>query len=204
MLPESTKNWYIRITSPITRFLTRHRVHPNILTASGFLISCLAAYIIAIGNMRLGGFFILLGGTFDVFDGGVARASGRGSPFGAFFDSCLDRVAEIVISLGLLLYFIEREHEVIVAVILVALGGGLMVSYTRARAEALGIECKIGFFQRAERIVLLGFSMLVGEPVVMVVLWVLAVFSSFTAAQRIYHVYRVTRGSEGDIGKPVL
>ncbi len=201
MLPESTKNWYIRLTSPITRYFTRHRVHPNILTAAGFLISCLAAYIIATGRFRLGGFLILLGGTFDVFDGGVARASGRGSPFGAFFDSCLDRVAEIVISLGLLLYFMERGHHLTVAVILVALGGGLMVSYTRARAEALGIECRIGFFQRAERIVLLGFSMLVGPSTAIVVLWILAVFSSFTAVQRMYHVYTVTRGSEGDIGK---
>jgi CDP-diacylglycerol--glycerol-3-phosphate 3-phosphatidyltransferase len=195
MLPEKIKNWYINFTSPITGFFTRHSVQPNLLTAIGFLISCFGAYIISTGSVRVGGFLILLGGTFDVFDGGVARASGKASKFGSFFDSCLDRFAEIVISLCLMVYFLNKSDNITAYVILLALGGGLMVSYTRARAEALGLECKIGFFQRPERILSIGIGALLGPSALKVVLWLLALLSNYTAIQRMIHVYSLTRGN---------
>ncbi len=201
MLPETIKNWYVNFTSPITGFFTRHRVHPNLLTTIGFLISCFAAYMIAKGSLRFGGFLILLGGTFDVFDGGVARASGMVSRFGSFFDSSLDRYAEIVLFTGFLMYFLERSNDLIALVILLATAGGIMVSYTRARAEALGIECKIGFFQRPERILFLGLGALLGEGVVKITLWILVLLSNYTAFQRMVHVYKVTRGMNGGNGK---
>jgi CDP-diacylglycerol--glycerol-3-phosphate 3-phosphatidyltransferase len=203
MLPESVKNWYIHITSPVTGFCTRNRVHPNVLTVLGFFISCCAAYFVSRGSLRLGGFLILLGGTFDVFDGGVARATGMSSPFGSFFDSSLDRFAEIAISLGFLIYFLEKSDPTTAYIIMLALGGALMVSYTRARAEALGLTCKVGFFQRPERILLLGLGSLLGDIAVKIALWILAVFSNFTAVQRMVHVYTLTRGGKGGSGKPI-
>jgi len=198
MFPESMKNWYIGLIAPITGFFTRHRVHPNLLTVSGFLLTSLAAFVIYTGNLRMGGFLILLGGTFDVFDGIVARALGKDSKFGSFFDSTLDRYTEIIISLGCLLYFLERSDVVMSCIVMLALGGGLMVSYTRARAEALGIQCKVGFFQRPERVVSLGLGALIGVGALKVALWVLAILSNYTAIQRIIHVYLTTRGERSD------
>jgi len=192
------KNWYIGLIAPITGFFTRHRVHPNLLTVSGFLLTSLAAFVIYTGNLRMGGFLILLGGTFDVFDGIVARALGKDSKFGSFFDSTLDRYTEIIISLGCLLYFLERSDVVMSCIVMLALGGGLMVSYTRARAEALGIQCKVGFFQRPERVVSLGLGALIGVGALKVALWVLAILSNYTAIQRIIHVYLTTRGERSD------
>ncbi|MFQ6105318.1 MAG: CDP-alcohol phosphatidyltransferase family protein [Candidatus Glassbacteria bacterium] len=201
MLPESIKDWYINLTDPLTGFFTRHRVHPNVLTTIGFLLSCLAAFVISRGSIRMGGFLILLAGTFDVFDGGVARASGMSSQFGSFFDSSLDRYAEIVLSLGILIYFLNKSDMIIACAIVLALGGGLMVSYARARAEALGIECKVGFFQRPERILSIGLGALLGEGVLKIVLWILVLLSNFTAVQRMIHVYNMTRGESGGSGK---
>jgi CDP-diacylglycerol--glycerol-3-phosphate 3-phosphatidyltransferase len=198
MLPESIKNWYIHITNPVTGFCTRNNVHPNVLTITGFIISCFAAYVVAEGSLLFGGFLILLGGTFDVFDGGVARATGLTTPFGSFFDSSLDRFAEIALSLGFLVYFLDRSELTTAYAIVLALGGALMVSYTRARAEALGLACKVGFFQRPERILLLGIGSLLGEMPVKIALWILAIFSNLTAVQRMIHVYTMTkRGKSG-------
>jgi len=198
MFPESMKNWYIKLTAPITGFFTRHRVHPNLLTLTGFLLTCLAAFVIYTGNLRMGGILILAGGTFDVFDGVVARASGRVSIFGSFFDSSLDRYTEIILSLGCLLYFLDRSNVVMAGVVMLALGGGLMVSYTRARAEALGIECKVGFFQRPERVVSLGLGALIGVVALEIAFWILAILANYTAVQRIVHVYYATRGETRD------
>jgi len=198
MFPESMKNWYIGLTAPITGFFTRQRVHPNFLTLTGFCLTSLAAFVIYTGNLRVGGFLILIGGTFDVFDGVVARASGRDSRFGSFFDSTLDRYTEIILSLGCLLYFLHRSDIIMACIVLLGLGGALMVSYTRARAEALGIECKVGFFQRPERVVTLGLGALIGVFALKIALWVLVILANYTAIQRMIHVYQKTRGEKSD------
>jgi CDP-diacylglycerol--glycerol-3-phosphate 3-phosphatidyltransferase len=193
MLPDSVKDWYIDLVDPMTRFLVRHRIQPNLLTTIGFLISVAGAVLIFQDSLRVGGILVLLGGTFDVFDGRVARATGRSSRFGSFFDSTMDRFSEIIIYLSLLNYYVAHGDPWNGRVILVAMGGALMVSYTRARAEALDFQCLVGFLQRPERVVFLGFGAVIGKPALTGALYLVAMLSVFTAIQRVYHVFVSSR-----------
>jgi CDP-diacylglycerol---glycerol-3-phosphate 3-phosphatidyltransferase len=188
--------------APVTDALVRRRVHPNTLTTIGFLVTVSAGVAFHYRQIPLGGALVLLGGVFDIFDGRVARQSGLASSFGSFYDSTLDRISEILVFLGLLsLYNHERmsgEDVGMIYVVVLAIAGSLMVSYTRARAEALGIDCTVGLMQRPERVVLIGFSALVfgslwGGVVLKGVLILMAVLTNFTAFQRIAWVYIHTR-----------
>jgi len=199
MLPDSVKDWYVNLVDPATRFLVKHRIQPNLLTTVGFVISILAAGQIFQGSLFVGGILILVGGTFDVFDGRVARATDRSSPFGSFYDSTLDRISEIIIYLSLLYYFVDNGDGRTGYVILIAMGGALMVSYVRARAESLGFTCLVGFMQRPERVVFLGFGAILGKFSLIVAIYVVAILSVFTALQRIFHVYFSSRkGPSGE------
>ena len=195
MLPDSVKEWYVNLVDPATRFLVKYRIQPNLLTTVGFIICILAAVGIFQGSLFVSGVLILVGGTFDISDGRVARATGRSSPFGSFYDSTLDRISEIVIYLSLLYYYVNNGDGRTGYVILIAMGGALMVSYARARAEALGFACLVGFLQRPERIVFLGFGAILGEIALIVAIYLVAVLSVFTALQRIFHVYFASRKS---------
>lgn len=186
---------------PMVDALIRARVHPNAITTVGFFVGVAAAFAFAYGQLRLAGFLVLLGGTFDIFDGRVARGTGLASVFGSFYDSTLDRISEIIVFVGILAYFLRPESGVPIAgiayAVAFAMGGSLMVSYTRARAEALGLDCKVGMMQRAERVFLLGAAaLLFGDLweayVLRVVLIAVAVLANLTAFQRIYWVYRHT------------
>ncbi len=188
-----------RILDPPTRWLIRSGVHPNTISTLGFLVTVAAGFLYHADHVRTAGFFVLLGGLADIFDGRVARESGRASSFGAFYDSTLDRISEIVVFLGLLSlynhYGIELADIWMIYVILLAMGGSLMVSYTRAKAESLGIDCKVGLMQRAERVVLLGlgsliFGLMWSGVVLSWVIVIVAVLSNFTAIQRVVWVYR--------------
>ncbi|OGF97613.1 MAG: hypothetical protein A2Z06_01665 [Candidatus Glassbacteria bacterium RBG_16_58_8] len=202
MLPDSVKDWYVDLVNPATQFLARRRIQPNLLTTAGFLINTLAAVSIFRGSLVLGGILVLAGGTFDIFDGRVARATGLSSPFGSFFDSTLDRFSEILIYLSFLYYFESHGDRWTGYAILTAMGGALMVSYTRARAEALGFRCLVGFLQRPERVVFIGFgailSAVAGEVVLVVVIYLVAILSVFTAVQRMVHVYTSSRSTPAD------
>jgi CDP-diacylglycerol--glycerol-3-phosphate 3-phosphatidyltransferase len=152
--------------------------------------------------VRVGGFLVLLGGLFDIVDGQVARGSGLASVFGSFYDSTLDRISEIVVFLGIFSLYGGGHPDFgqpwMVYTVALALAGSLMVSYTRARAEALGLDCKVGMMQRAERVVLIGaaswwFGGDWGGIVLTGVLLVMAVLTNITAFQRIVWVYRHTR-----------
>jgi CDP-diacylglycerol--glycerol-3-phosphate 3-phosphatidyltransferase len=193
MLPDSIKEWYVNLVDPATRFLVKHRIQPNLLTTIGFVLSTLAAVFIFRDSLLVGGILILIGGTFDIFDGSVARATDRNSSFGAFYDSTLDRFSEIIIFLSLLYWFANRGDMWTGYAILTAMGGALMVSYTRARAEALGFNCLVGFLQRPERIVFIGFGAIFGRIGLIVAIYVVAMLSVFTALQRVFHVYSVSR-----------
>jgi len=129
---------------PIINWMVRERVHPNTLSTLGFLITCSSGYFFHTHQVRPAGAMILLGGIFDLFDGTVARRTGLASPFGAFYDSTLDRISEIVVFLGLLSLYNRYGRELadvwMVYALFLAMGGSLMVSYTRARAEGLGLE----------------------------------------------------------------
>ncbi|MDD5557187.1 MAG: CDP-alcohol phosphatidyltransferase family protein [bacterium] len=177
--------------------LVRTGATPDLITFAGFLFACGGGLAFAAGRFPLGGLMILLAGACDVLDGAVAQRSGRGTPFGAFFDSCLDRYSDIVLLGGVALHYAARGPRRNVALALLAIAGSTLVSYARARAEALGISCKVGFWERAERtfMIMLGgfFWRMPG------VLWELAILANITAAHRIYHVWRRVRRPSWDL-----
>lgn len=184
-----------RAAQPLLSVLVRAIAHlgltPNGLTVIGFLLNVAVATVLASGYLRLGGVLVFLVSLLDSLDGALARYTKNVTPFGAFFDSTLDRYSEAALFCGLLWYFVEagaRLESILVAAVLF---GSLAVSYTRARAEGLGLECKVGLFTRVERMVVLSFGLVLGLPTF--TLWVLAVFSHFTALQRIWHVRQLTR-----------
>jgi CDP-diacylglycerol--glycerol-3-phosphate 3-phosphatidyltransferase len=170
-------------------------IHPSALTFLGLLFSLAAAGAYAKGYFPLGGILFLVAGLCDMTDGPVARATGKGSAFGAFLDSSIDRYSEILIYLGLGAYFVRAQQIEWVAVFL-AFSGSLMVSYTRARAEGLGEECRVGWIQRPERLAILILASLLGVRVTGWSLWLLAALSHLTAAQRIRHVYHLMNKPE--------
>lgn len=191
------------LIDPVVRWLVRRGVHPNAVTTAGFVSVVAAGWLYHADHVRTAGLLVLFGGMWDIFDGQVARVSGMASKFGSFYDSTLDRISEIVVFGGLLSLYNSYGRELadvwMVYVIFAAMGGSLMVSYTRARAEGLGLDCKVGLMQRPERVVLLGLgSLLFGLDMNGIVLkWVIvvvAVLTNLTALQRIWWVYRNAAG----------
>ncbi len=187
----------------IVRPLAGLGVTPNTLTVLGLLLSILTAFIIAQGLFLAGGLLVLFAGIFDMFDGAMARARNASTTFGAFFDSTLDRYSESIILFGLLIYALQtpamqdrfwpfgNEQPWMITLIFIAVVGSLMVSYAKARAEGLGLECKTGLLARPERVVILAIGLLTGAVIWALVL--LAIFSNVTAIERIVHVWRATR-----------
>ncbi len=192
-----------RILEPVIGWMVRHRIHPNLLTTLGFVSVVAAGFLYHLDHVRWAGVLVLLGGVWDIFDGQVARVSGMASKFGAFYDSTLDRISEIVVFLGLLSLYNRYGHRMadvwMVYAIVLAMGGSLMVSYTRARAEGLGLDCKVGLMQRPERVVLLGvgslsFGLMWGGLVLKIAIVLVAVLTNVTAIQRILWVQRRASG----------
>jgi len=173
----------------MVRPLARAGVSPNVLSLIGLCGMLGVALILALGHQRLGGLLIIPVGLLDALDGALARSTGKTSLFGAFFDSTLDRFAEIALYLGLL--YLYRQDAMAIILVYLAITGSLMVSYTRARAEGLGLECKVGLFTRLERLLTLVLGLLLNR--VLLALLVLAVLSNLTAAQRMWHVWRTVR-----------
>ncbi|RMH15458.1 MAG: CDP-alcohol phosphatidyltransferase family protein [Gemmatimonadetes bacterium] len=191
------------IIDPITQWLVRRRVHPNAITTSGFVMTVIAGLLFGTDHVRTAGFFVLLGGAHDIFDGRVARLTGLQSKFGAFYDSTLDRISEIVVYLGLISLYNQYEMDLLslgmIYVVALAMAGSLMISYTRAKAETLGLECSVGLMQRAERVVLLGLGSLIfglswDGLVLTGVIVIFAVLTNWTAIHRIVWVYRQAAG----------
>jgi CDP-diacylglycerol--glycerol-3-phosphate 3-phosphatidyltransferase len=158
----------------------------------GYLLSVLVMYVLSSGQLQAGGALFAFASLFDALDGTVARATGQASRFGAFFDSVMDRFSEATALLGLLLHYQGIGGRVEVALIYVTIVGSLMVSYTRARAEGLGLQCKTGLLTRFERVVVLAIALMIGQ--VRPALWLMAVLTNFTALQRVHHVWRATEG----------
>ncbi len=180
---------------PIAAVLDRLGASPNLLTALGFLLTGVVAWTLARGMLQLGGLLLLLVAPFDALDGALARLTGRQSRFGAFLDSTVDRFSEAVVFFGLLVHYIGQGARGEVLLIYAAIVGSLMVSYARARAEGLGLPCKVGLLTRIERVFVMGVGLLLGYP--RLALWVVAVLANFTALQRMAHVWRVSRVLDG-------
>ena len=178
-------------------------ITPNMLTVIGLLLSGLTAIVIAQGYISIGGWLVLFAGIFDMFDGAMARVRNAATTFGAFLDSTLDRYSEGIILFGLLYYALQHpglqdplwpmphEQTWMITFVYIALLGSLMVSYTKARAEGLGLECKTGLLARPERVILLAIGLLTNTGIWALAL--LAVFSNVTAVDRIFSIWRATR-----------
>lgn len=147
------KEYWYWLTEPIVKWMVRLKVTPNVITVWGFILCSISAYFFHKGMVGAGGWFMIFGATFDMFDGHLARLTGKASKSGAFFDSVMDRFSEGVVFLGLASFY--RSSWLLYFVVL-ALVGSMMVSYTRARGEGVGVDVKKGIMQRPERIVYLG------------------------------------------------
>ena len=188
MFTKLMRRYTMWITEPIARFFTRIGASPNHVTLLGLLMMAGVAALLALGHLRTAGFLILIAAGADGVDGVMARLQNRTTKFGAFFDSTLDRYSEATTLLGLFIYFMRQGDNQALLLIYVAVVGSLMVSYTRARAESLDLECQRGFLTRVERVILLVIALIVGQ--VHIGLWILAILSQLTAVQRIYVVWK--------------
>jgi len=186
-LAELRANLALRITNPVIGILGKSGIKPDALTFTGLAINIGAAYVIATGHFPLGGILILVAGLFDLLDGALARFARKTTKFGAILDSAVDRISEAAIFCGLLVWYMPGRSEILL--IFAVLIGSFLVSYIRARAEGLGLECKGGLFTRAERVIVLAVGLLVNQ--VIIALWILVVFVYITVVQRLVYLRRV-------------
>ncbi len=175
----------------ILRALVLSRIPPNVLTAVGLLLNIAAACAFGYGEFLLAGLIMLAASLFDFLDGPVARKTNQATPFGAFFDSVVDRYSDLALYFGLLVYYARLDLFLYVVLVALAMTGSVMVSYTRARAESLIGSCKVGFMERPERIVLMIIGALFDRMAP--VLWVIAVLANVTVVHRIIYTWQKTR-----------
>ncbi len=175
--------------------LIESRLTPNAISLTGFALNLTAAGLVVARLFFLAGVAFIVGSIMDTLDGRYSRMSGKGTPFGAFLDSTLDRLEEGVVLAAVGSYFAYRHNQVAVAAVVAAVLFSLMVSYTRARAEALGVECKVGLATRPVRVVILSIGLVFARgaslghfELLAPAVYVLAVLSVVTTAQRIHHV----------------
>jgi CDP-diacylglycerol--glycerol-3-phosphate 3-phosphatidyltransferase len=172
--------------------LIESRLTPNAISLTGFALCVVSAVLVWEELFFLGGIAYIVGSVCDTLDGRYSRMSGKGSPFGAFLDSTLDRIEEGIVLTAVAFIFAERGDNVAAACVVLAVLASLMVSYTRARAEALGVECKVGIADRPVRVVILAAGIVLEGPLGLLepAVYVLAGLAVVTVLQRIWHVRR--------------
>ena len=177
--------------------LIESRLTPNAISLTGFALNVAAAALIVGRMFFLAGIAFIIGSIMDTLDGRYSRMSGKGTPFGAFLDSTLDRLEEGIVLIAVGAYFASKNNQVAAAATVAAVLGSLMVSYTRARAEALGVECKVGLATRPVRVVILSIGLIFAKgaslghvELLAPAVYVLAVLTGLTVLQRIFHVRR--------------
>lgn len=187
------------LTMPAVRLLVKTSLTPNMLTWLGFFLSVAAAVLIAFGHQLIAGLVVLLGGYLDIIDGALARFTAQTTRFGGVLDSTLDRMSEAVILLGIMALFLFGNEPSLFALISkewaillvgVSLPSFLLVSYIRARAETEGIECEVGVFTRAERVLMLTLGLLINQ--IIIILAIIVLLSLVTVVQRLV---RAQKGS---------
>lgn len=221
LIPRRVELIYLNTMEKILRLFLRFNLNPNFLTTVALFISIFAGYFFAIGKFITGGILTLLSGIFDTIDGKIARMTNRVTKFGALYDSTLDRYAEVIVFFGIGVYLIKYGFYITSVAAVFAIGGSMMVSYIRARAEGLGFECNIGWMRRAERIVLLGFSSIfyflhdyfvkffdalfeyfdfdlpAYPPMPLsIAIYIMAVLTNITAFQRLHYVWKKSKETE--------
>lgn len=180
--------------------LARWNVSPDWVTYLGLVLTLGVAALAALGHIQWAGVAYIAAAVCDAMDGTLARVSGKGSRFGAFLDSTIDRLEESVVFLGLIVYYARGGGQIEIPLILVVTVASFMVSYTRARAEAVGVECRVGFMTRPLRVTILIAGMILNQ--VLITLAILAATSLFTAFQRMVHVWKATGGEDGGWAAP--
>jgi CDP-diacylglycerol--glycerol-3-phosphate 3-phosphatidyltransferase len=211
VIPQAIKDGFVRAVAPVARTAIRLGIGPNAITTTGLVVVLAAAVAFGGGAVRWGGALLLFSGLFDILDGQVARLGQRTTAFGAFYDSTLDRVGESALFAGIALHFLRggvpgERVTIAVMVTIAALVSSLLVSYTRARAEGLGLECRVGIAARAERLLLLGAPpLLFGTgPNGALLFWIivaLAIATTITVVQRVVHVARIADRAPGAAAK---
>ena len=185
------------IVSPFVRAAAKLHISPNALTLTGLVISLVSAVIVGSGYLLAGGLVMLFSGLFDMIDGALARSTGKTTKFGALIDSVSDRVSEAALLCALLVMYTLRGSTPGAFLAAAALVGSFLTSYIRARAEGLGLECRVGMFTRAERVIVLGLGLILDQALwqygALVAVAILAAFSYVTVVQRMAYVWKQTR-----------
>jgi CDP-diacylglycerol--glycerol-3-phosphate 3-phosphatidyltransferase len=211
LIPAPVRSAFLDLIDPVAERLVRWRVQPNTITVVAVVVLLGSGAAFGTGFPRWGALWLLLSGLLDILDGKVARRGGTASIFGAFFDSTLDRLGEAVLFSGIAIYFVttagQRWPILGLGVSLLALSGSFLVSYARARAEGLGLDCAVGIAQRPERIAGLGVPTLVfgAGPhgwLLLGLMLALAIANTITVIQRIAHVYRLAVPRERGMESP--
>jgi CDP-diacylglycerol---glycerol-3-phosphate 3-phosphatidyltransferase len=178
--------------------LVESRLTPNAISLAGFTLNVAAAVLVTQRLFFLAGVAFIVGSVMDTLDGRYSRMSGKGTLFGAFLDSTLDRVEEGIVLAAVAGYFAARGDDFAAAMCVVAVLSSLMVSYTRARAEALGVECKVGLATRPVRVVVLSIGLVFARfQLLAPAIYVLAALATFTVIQRVWHVRGALSSEEG-------
>ena len=183
------------LTLPVVRLLAKTKVSPDALTCLGLMLAVGTAVLIAYGHLFTAGFLVIVAGFFDMLDGALARYTARESRAGAVLDSVVDRISEAALLLGIIVFYVYQQSTVEVIVAGGALIFSFIVSYIRARAEALGVDCQVGLFTRTERVVVLALGLLLSrfDNALLIALAVITAFSLITIGQRLIYVWRQTR-----------
>ena len=190
-LSEARKSVAHYLTQPAVRLLAKTAIAPTTVSWFGFSLAVGAAALIIKGYFFAASLVVLIAGFFDILDGALARSTNRATQFGAILDSTLDRLAEAVLLLGILVLYAREQSAIGIMAVGIALLGSLLVSYIRAKAEALGLECQVGLFTRAERVVVLALGLLLNQ--LLLALAIIVVFSFITVSQRLLYVWRQTK-----------
>jgi CDP-diacylglycerol---glycerol-3-phosphate 3-phosphatidyltransferase len=184
----------------VARTLSRWNISPNAITYLGLVLTLGVAILVALGELRWAGLAYIVASLSDAMDGTLARVAGKGSRFGAFLDSTIDRFEESLVFLGLIVYYVWAGGDLEIVLTLVVTVGSLMVSYTRARAEALGIKCTVGFMTRIPRVAILIVGLILDQ--VLIALIILAATTLWTAGHRMYHAWQMTGGEAAGWAPP--
>ena len=174
--------------TPMLSALQWLKITPNQVTITGTVLNVAAAALVVADHLIYAGIVFLVAGCFDMLDGALARLAKKTTPFGAFLDSTLDRVSEGVVLAAIAYLLAVQGHSIDVALVVLALLGSVLVSYTRARAESLGLECKVGLMSRPERVILIALGLFFG--VLPYVIYIMLALTAFTVIQRVVHTYR--------------
>lgn len=201
LLPKSLETGFLKALDPVADGLGRTGIRPNTITTISVLLLVASGATYATGQLQAGALLLLVSGVFDLLDGKVARRAKMESRFGAFYDSTMDRLGEAALFSGIGIYFMQAPGQRLpflgLGLCFAALSFSFLVSYTRARAEGIGLDCKVGIARRAERFIALGIPTLVWGAgpngwLLLSILILLALVGAITTVQRITHVYRLT------------